>query len=175
MRKIAAVTAIVSTNLLAFTLALFLPATPAAGQDFDFDLFDVDSFHLWTACAPVYLIVEGLNQDAAEMGLTTESIETLVRSRLRAARIYFSGPSAQNNYLYVNVNVVSDGLFSSFGIGFGFNKLVTDNYSQLSNFAQTWHSGSAGMGDASFIRESVSEHMDIFIDEYLRVNEPACD
>lgn len=48
----------------------------------------VDRFRLWTGCQPVGLLVESLSESATEIGLTEESIQTLIRSRLRAARIY---------------------------------------------------------------------------------------
>ena len=43
--------------------------------------------------------------------------------------------------------------------------------------ATTWHIGAAGThsGDARFILQGLSEALDRFILEYLRVNEDACD
>ena len=52
------------------------------------EVSDLDRFQLWNDCRAMNLVVEGLNQDAAEIGLTREAIETAVRSRLRAARLY---------------------------------------------------------------------------------------
>ncbi len=62
-----------------------------------------ERFRLWNDCSPVYLLVESLQDDAAKIGLTRDRIETLTRSRLRAARIYTDEIGA---YLYVNINVV---------------------------------------------------------------------
>ena len=52
------------------------------------------------------LIVESLHADAAEIGLTEESIQAAVESRLRSARLYDAdaGP-----FLYVNVGVAGPG------------------------------------------------------------------
>ena len=48
--------------------------------------------------------------------------------------------------------------------------------SDLCGVATTWVRGSAGThgGDAGYIRSGVSEYMDTFLLEYLRVNEEAC-
>ena len=62
-----------------------------------------DCFQLWSACPPLDLIVEGLPEDAEEIGLTRERIQTAAESRLRAARLY---DAEAGHYLYVNVNVV---------------------------------------------------------------------
>lgn len=132
-----------------------------------------DDFQLWNACRPTDLLVEGLDNDAAEIGLTKERIETLARSRLRAARIYgniLPGPS--ETYLYVRVSVVSRAVTTSVE----FKKSLFDPISEESNYASTWQSGSVGTHgeDAGFILQDLSEHVDKFIDEYLRVNAEAC-
>ena len=71
---------------------------PALAQDEE--VTRADRFHLWNDCKPLELVVENLNNDAAEIGLTGEAIKTTVRSRLRGARIYGKD---WNAWLYVNV------------------------------------------------------------------------
>ena len=46
----------------------------------------------------------------------------------------------------------------------------------MSSFAQTWRTGEIGTHgrDAGYILQGISEHLDKFIVEYLRVNEGAC-
>lgn len=127
-------------------------------------------FELWSACRPLDLIVEFLPEDAEEIGLTRERIQTAAESRLRAARLY---DAEADHDLYVNVNVVG----SAFSIGIGYNKWLHDEALDIVGRAQTWHAGAAGThggGDASFILQGVSEHMDRFVVECLRVNESAC-
>ena len=131
---------------------------------------DMDRFALWNECEPMNLVVEHLDEDAEEINLTIGAIETLVRSRLRAARIFEDGFMPQ--YLYVNVNV-GDGFF---GIEVNFKKTVLDLRSDVSSFATTWSTGGAGTHgrDANFILSFLSRFVDQFIDEFLRVNADAC-
>ena len=159
---------LIATTLLAL-LAGSAASTPSAGQGI------YDMFRLFTSCKPIGLVVEDLPQDAIQIGLTKNSIETLVRSRLRAARIYDpdAGESALGPYLYVNVNVVGP----AFNAGLELRKKVSDPLSGWSFHAPTWEQGGAGThGRASsqFILGALSQYTDEFIDEYLRVNEKAC-
>ena len=131
----------------------------------------LDCFQLWNACRPLYLlVVEGPTEDAEEIGLTKERIQTAAESRLRAARLYDA--EAADHFLYVNVNVVG----RAYSIGVGYRKWLHDEALDIGGMAETWNTGSAGThgGGARFILQDVSEHMDRFVVEYLRVNEPAC-
>ena len=130
-----------------------------------------DDFELWNACKPTRLVVEDLSSDAAEIGLTEERIETLTRSRLRAARIY--GNILSETHLYVRVSVTS----RAFTTSVEFHKNLFDPISEENNYASTWQSGSfvgTHGQNAGFILQGLSELVDKFIDEYLRVNAEAC-
>lgn len=131
----------------------------------------LERFQLWNECKPVFLLVESLKNDATDKGLTVERIETAVRSRLRAAKLY--AESARVHYLYVNVNVNGP----AFNVSLELNKLVTDSVSDISANATTWNTGGVGVqsgSGAGLILQAVSEYTDHFIDEYLRVNAEAC-
>lgn len=132
--------------------------------------YSLDDFQLLTFCQPTELIVEDLSQDAAQIGLTKNSIETLVRSRLRAARIYTENYIGQ--HLYVNVNVVGP----AFNVHLAFSKLLKDAFTQEVYKAATWYKGSTGTHgrDHQYIKGAISEFTDQFIDEYLRVNADHC-
>ncbi len=80
--------------------ALALTTAPASAEE----VSDYDRFQLWQYCLPTDLVIEGLHKDAADIGLTKESITIAVRSRLRAARLYEA--DAPFTYVYVNVAVV---------------------------------------------------------------------
>ncbi len=138
-------------------------------------LSDFDAFGLWNECAPIWLLVR-LSDDAADIDLTEERIQTLVESRLRVARLYDT--AAPHAYLYVRVGVlVSENRRSgAFSIRVSFNKLLFDFVSDEFGFAETWDTASYGIhsGDADYILRGVSEQLDRFILEYLRVNETAC-
>ncbi len=58
------------------------------------------------------LVIEGLSDDATDIGLTEGAVETAGHSRLRAARLYTDAKiEMSRSCLYVNVNVVG-GAFS---------------------------------------------------------------
>jgi len=118
------------------------------------------------------LVVEDLNDDAADMGLTMEALQAAAESRLRAARLYTEDSvTARFASLYVNVHVVGRG----FSISLGYSKWVTDEFGQ-SRGAETWGRGITGMhsGDTGFVMSHLSRLLDMFLAAYLRVNEEAC-
>ena len=119
------------------------------------------------------LVVESLTSDASDIGLSDEMIQTAVESRLRSARLYRS-EVAFIPYLYVNVHVVG----RSFSITLEYRKILYDaDFAHASGAATTWKLRSVGThgGDAAYIVSAVSQDMDKFIVEFLRVNEDACD
>ena len=105
-------------------------------------------------------------------------IETAVRSRLRAARLYedlnagpvlivlvrvFKGIFAVDVQLFKAVEDLS--VWSS----------MPDSVDHLFGFAATWANGNIGISDdADFVLSIVERYTDKFIDEYLRVNADAC-
>ena len=119
------------------------------------------------------MVVEGLPDGAADIDLTEERIQTLAESRLRAARMYDA--AALPYFLYVRVGV-QNRRGGAYNIEVSFSKYLRDGVSDQNGFAATWDTGSYGTygGDAGFILQSVSEHLDRFVLEYLRVNETAC-
>ena len=64
----------------------------------------------------------------------------------------------------------------AYSIGIFFKKYLGDGVSEQSGLAATWETGHYGThgGDAGYIMQIVSEYLDRFILEYLRVNETAC-
>jgi hypothetical protein len=156
------------TRTASVFLLFVLLSIPVAAQD---SVKDRLRFKLWTDCAPLLLVVEELPPDAADIGVTHQSVETLVRSKLRAAQIY--SLEGGNPYLHVNVSVKGGDHSIVFEIG----KNVTDaNYSLLSGYATTWKRENAGSHgeNAELLRQSISEYTDMFVDEYLRVNADSC-
>ena len=116
-----------------------------------------------------------LNSDAAEFGLTEESLRIIAESRLRSARLY--GSDAVSS-LTVYVETIGDTEIS-FTAGLEYNKLVWDVASKEFSMATTWTIGSIGLGatneaDRGVILNTVAQHVDKFLVEYLRVNESWC-
>ena len=116
------------------------------------------------------LVVEGRPSGALEIGLTIESIQAAIESRVRSARIYTSDRSALA-YLYVNVNVVG----RAFSWSLVFNKWVYDFAPKSEQAARTWQIGGTGThgNDGGYIMSALSSAMDQFLVEHLRVNESA--
>ena len=127
-------------------------------------------FQLFTYCEPMFIVVENLNQHALKIGLTMESIQNAVESRIRSARLFdkHSGKA----FLYVNVNIVGP----AYSISVEFKKILSDPLSLVTWPATTWDDGSTGThgGDSRYILSSISEHIDRFLVQFLRVNDEAC-
>ena len=152
--------------LVVGAVAVVMPFSHVRAQQLSEE--DIAKFQLYTACQPMTLVVEELNDDAEDIELTEQAVVNAVESRLRAARLY--NPSGIE-YLYVNINVVSP----AYSIILEFKKPVLDRYSRRFLLASTWRAGSTGTSrNASYIIGSLSRHLDRFLVEFLRVNESAC-
>ena len=94
---------------------------------------------------------------------------------MRAARLY---DAEAEPYLYVRVGVLlaENRRTGAYSIEVSYNKLLFDPRLVESNLAETWDLGSYGMhgADANYVLQSLSEHLDGFILEYLRINEDSC-
>ena len=91
---------------LCAALALSCLSSAATGETSTFEERTA-RFKLFADCGPMQLTVEKLSEDAKKIGLTEESIQAAAESRLRTARLYNTNALP---YLYINVNVVGDGL-----------------------------------------------------------------
>ena len=139
------------------------------------NLRDAAAFALWNKCAPIRLFVAELDDEAAAIDLTKERIQTLAESRLRAARLY---DAAALPYLFVRVGVLvsENRRGGAYSIEVLFKKYLRDVVADQNGFAATWDTGGFGThsGNAGFVLQAVSEDLDNFVLEYLRVNETAC-
>ena len=145
-----------------------------------------EDFRLFNDCRPMPLEV-WVSENNFE--LTRERILTLVESRLRAARLYRAPVTLeglddkslermieyrQSNQLVIGVDTFESG--RAYSISMIFRKWLSDSASSENGFGDTWQVGSYGInGTASGILQTVSEMIDEFINEYLRVNGVACD
>ena len=150
----------------AIILAAILFAT--AGPGFAAEPSAHDRFALWNECAPTRLIV--VTDEDNKIGLTERAVATTARSRLRAARLY--SPNVSDTALAVFVGAVG----VAFRARVDFYKRLYDAKSGRSETAGTWNRIWMGQhgGDSAHILGKVALVVDIFIDEYLRVNESAC-
>ena len=159
--------------LTALAALLILPAALA-----DDDVGSYDIFQLCTSLEKIGLFVEDTPSDAIEIGLTTERIENIAESRLRAARIY--DPEGAD-YLHIKTNAIAPKFVSGEKIGdgqsvaasyqLGFKKAIFESDVKEFGHAETWSQGAILLGKADYIVQSISEAVDSFISEFLRVNE----
>lgn len=160
--------------LLAISLGVFLIATVA--PSLSEEVASRDRFDLFTGCEPIDLIVADLDNDAIGLGLSKDSIETMVQSKLIENNIY---DGKKDDYLFVYVNTLPSKRLtaSAYVIDVEFEKVLFDENTGLNNFATTWQAGSLGVtgNEIEGILESVSRHTDNFIAEYLEVNKDSCD
>ena len=131
-------------------------------------------FQLYSGCDPVHLVVEYEQENAGTLDLTESRIETTVRSRLRSAHIYNDTTNLPG--LFVHVRVI--GVAVAVNVDFFLGLFSPD--ADLSGPAATWTistlgTHSSGAEGAGFILGIVSEYTDIFIDQYLAINESACE
>lgn len=154
---------------LAAVLVAIFPGQ-ATAQD------DNERFRLFNECEPMRLLVEDLSDDSAKIDLTRERVQTMAERRLRAARLYDADAIP---YLYVNVGVSvrNSRRNGAFNVYISYRKLLLDVASGESGLAQTWIDGSYGThgADADYILQGLSELLDVFVLEYLRANEDACE
>ena len=160
---------------IAFAIVLVLASAGAAAEVSDYERFQLDN-----GCFPFQLEVRYSEKEAGSFDLSKERIETVVRSRLRAARLY-EEPSEwrSGSFLHVDVKVAS----TAFSFGFSFHKLMREvmSISRMASEGQhlyqsvTWQYGGTGTyARTSDIISTVSEATDHFIDEFLRVNDATC-
>ncbi len=145
---------------------------------------------LLTGCQPVYLDLE-LEDDKRSTDLTVDRIRRMAESRLRASRLLADEHSDVT--LDVSVWVIGPAFYGNVS-------LIQPVYLSLGNtwpnallrfvheppspielpgafyYATTWNHHNLGThsGDGGHILQALSESIDAFITEYLRVNEAAC-
>lgn len=156
----------ISAAMALASAALFVGCVHAATPD------RMARFQLFNECAPMDVVVEDLDSDAWEIGLTEDTLRAAVENRLRATRLYDGEADSPVPALYLNVGVEG----KTYVVSLEYIKKVCRPAIKQCGIAPTWRTGSFGTheGDAQHIRSDVSEHIDEFIVEYLRINEEAC-
>lgn len=131
----------------------------------------------------MWLTITVTGEEAEEIALTRERVRTMAASRLRAARLYMDGlswrrdddrtlASVWSGWLEVDIATYDQ----AFHITGAYNKLLRDPVTDLTRWASTWIVGGVGThgGNAGFVMQTLSEHLDRFLLEYLRMNEDSC-
>ena len=144
-------------------LALAL-AGSASGSQVDEERFrEAERFGLFNACEPMHLIAIVVDQRLRER------VETMAESRLRAARLYDTDAdrSAVSSLLSIEIFGV---VGQAEAVLLSYRKPVRDSFSERWFLAETWKLYGMYRNSA----EGLSELLDRFVLEYLRVNEAAC-
>ena len=128
-----------------------------------------DRFGLFTHCGSLDLLVDDLDEETIAIGLSVEGIHVAMEKRLRSKGFH---DKEADPYLYVRVIVFED----AYSADVEFYKRLFDPDSESVDWAATWYTGSIGThgSDPDYIMSDLSELMDEFLAEYLRVNKPAC-
>jgi len=133
-----------------------------------------NQFTLFTNCQPLAVTVTESSKDGDTIVLTKSDIRAAAESRLRGARIY--APKFSLPFLNVSIIITKD----AFSVWLRLIKQLSDGtYSQMYGPATTWDDGyigihGGGFAGGSFVLSSLSQLLDRFIADYLRVNEAAC-
>ena len=142
------------------------------------DLLERCGFELFNECRPVDLLVRvqdvmDLFNEAPEIGRMEERIRTMAESRLRAARIYAES-SARSGGLTVEVAQAT----GRYLVTVGLHRYVFEPVSGKWSFVLAWKATDARfcfpLSTSDSAIQNVSDGIDKFISEYLRVNESAC-
>ena len=117
--------------------------------------------------------MEEVSGAAKQIGLTKDTLRLASESRLRSARLYADSFRLAAGYsiLYVNASVVG----RAFHVSIQYWKVVTDRHGR-SNYGTTWTTATTGVhsGDSTYIVSTLSEQLDTFLADYLRVNAEDC-
>ena len=131
-----------------------------------------DCFELFNYCKPMTLML--INEWAGEYFVKyyADRVRTIAESRLRSARLYDS--SSTNEILQIVVSF--DEMFSQVLLLYAKPKYdLSSGITMVSPVrVVVMRGGSGDTYDADAVLQAISEAMDTFINDYLRVNEPAC-
>ena len=130
---------------------------------------DYELFWLWNGCQPITIDVR-VSLGESNLDITEVGVTTLVRSRLRAARLYIDRGHAPA--LRVGAGFTE----KAQAINVEFVKYAVDPAADAGAWTVTWRDGVYGQhgGSVPRIRSEIGRMVDGFIDDYLRVNEAAC-
>jgi len=160
----------------AVAILLFLVMMPAqAGERL---LNQWSDWWLLNDCLPVTLAVDLFIEDAEESELTKGQIRIIAESRLRAAGLYSDDASLSDLPF---LHVIIDNLGNDYSVDVKFSASRSKIVERLPHLKELeFEMADAGVsavkygGTAEFVMQSLSEQIDFFIDEYLRVNAKDC-
>jgi hypothetical protein len=143
-----------------------------------FALDDDDARQSLRGLQGVGVLIEKLNPEVEQSGLSSESIQGDVELKLRLAgiRVLSREESLRTRapILYVNVNMItgpSIGRIMPFSISVAVTQRISlERDSTIRLRVPTWSVDATGTQDASTIRNTIKDFADRFINAYLSVN-----
>lgn len=157
-----------SSVLLALSLLVAPHLTNAQGDTSHRDL----EWQLWNNCEPVTLNVD-ITGNINKKGLSEKQVRDAVETRFISARIY---GEAKENPGILGINLRGVGLSFSVTAHFSlptYRLMYTDQWRH--GYASTWVVANQGTSvESKFILDILTEIVDHFVADYLRINYPAC-
>lgn len=159
-----------SSVLLALSLLVAPHLSNAQGGTSHKDL----EWVLWNNCEPIILTVN-VDNNLVKKGLSEKQIENAIVTRLISARIY-GKPKENAGELEVKLNSLDHSHSYSILVSFkllAYRLLYSDQWT--SGTTITWViSGHGISSQPRIILDAVTETIDEFVADYLRINYPAC-
>ena len=151
-------------------LALLMLAAPCIAQTDDPEL--IKRFQLFANCRPMRVFVV-VALDRATFDDLESQMRAVVEKRMKAARL-LATEHVPIPALYVEI----DGWQGyAFNVKLAFRKWLYDPISNTTWLGAAWLSSGIGMTDGTNpdpIFTAVNRHMDLFLEQYMRVNQEAC-
>lgn len=148
------------------TFVAFLLLFQSKAQPWDSGL-EIDGYKT------IRIVVEQTSDDAIEMGLTQDLIQTKVNLQLRRNGITPTSDITKVGYVYVYVNVIGNGFICQVQ----FERIVTYTRSHTSRFTfetfgTTWDNTVFGThgGSTRSVLDCMADSLDLFINAYLETN-----
>ena len=155
-------------------LAALVAASPSIALSQDQIPYEpLEGFQLYTHCQSLHTHINVVEaSDSTEIELSGTSVQSAVESRLRAARVFASSEDYGNPWFSVWIHLVG----RAFNVRVELEKWFHDSETDYRWTAITWRASITGTHgqDAGYVRTAVSELIDEFLADYLRVNEEAC-
>ena len=118
----------------------------------------------------VRVVIEKLDDEAENLGLTTAALSDRINKALRAGGLRPITEGYPDHYFYVNINVLKN----SFNIEVSYHRKV--NYragdAERWTWATTWSKERIGTSQsADYVLKSVAEMVNTFVEEFAKANE----
>jgi hypothetical protein len=123
------------------------------------------------------VLVEGFDPDLVQAGVTETQIQTDVEIKLRQAGFKVKDKEEMfSPYIYLYINVSSNNKNGIFAVSVHTSltqEVYLDRDKSIDTLASTWDTGDIGLisrGNVRSLRDTISDQVDRFINDYLKAN-----